>query len=165
MKKFIIIAIVIMVMATAFQTIKAAYAEPGDYGTKVAELELYDITIQKINDRTDVSVVVRNTGNLEATRLWHNMVVYLRVKDYTTGNWRELQNWSEVKNIKAGDTVTFNLSPEKTTDPALRANNFTLQAEIVMKNNYLTMSNTNDNYSNKIQNIDISKPTLNKSYP
>jgi len=137
MKKFIIIAIAIMVMATAFQTVKAAYAAPGDYGTKVAVLELHDITIQKMSDRTNVSVVVANTGDLTATRLWNNMVVYLWVKDPSTGNWRELQNWSDTKRIKANDTLTLSLSSDKTTDPAIMASYFTLKAEIVMKNNFL----------------------------
>jgi len=154
MKKFIIMAIAILMLASVFQIAKAAPAEPGTSATistaKGAVVELNDIVIRKMGDEVNFRVRVKNIGTLPAKNLKNNMVIYLRVKDTATGNWRELQQWSNIDVIKAGQTIARDRTPVKSMDPAVLSGNFTLQAEIVIKTP---------------GNVTISRAILEKSYP
>jgi len=154
MKKFIIMAIAILMLASVFQIAKAAPAEPGTSVTistaKGAVVELNDIVIRKMGDEVNFRVRVKNIGTLPAKNLKNNMVIYLRVKDTATGNWRELQQWSNIDVIKAGQTIARDRTPVKSMDPAVLSGNFTLQAEIVIKTP---------------GNVTISRAILEKSYP
>ena len=154
MKKFIIMAIAILMLASVFQIAKAAPAEPGTSVTistaKGAVVELNDIVIRKMGDEVNFRVRVKNIGTLPAKNLKNNMVIYLRVKDTATGNWRELQQWSNIDVIKAGQTIARDRTPVKSVDPAVLSGNFTLQAEIAIKNP---------------GKVTISRAILEKSYP
>ncbi|MDQ7825111.1 MAG: hypothetical protein RDV48_20080 [Candidatus Eremiobacteraeota bacterium] len=148
-KKLLIIALAILIVAAAFQTAKVASAamvlstveddSPQDSRMLIskvgANLELQDIVIRKFGEGPEVNfrVRVKNTGTISAGNLADNLVVYLRVKNPTTGNWDELQKWTNIDSIKAGETVARDRTPVKSVNSEVLSNAFTLQAEIVLQ--------------------------------
>ncbi|MHC9544862.1 MAG: hypothetical protein AB9903_35555 [Vulcanimicrobiota bacterium] len=158
MKKFLIIAFAILILAVAFQATKmvsAAQDMSQDDSSMLlaaagATLELQPIVIRKKNDENNIRVRVKNTGAVAASGLKDNLVIYLRVKHPTTGKWVELQKWSNIDSIKPGDTVSRDRTPVKATDSEMLSDKFTLQAEIVLK---------------KAGTTKISKAIVENSYP
>lgn len=142
MKKLLLVGLAILIFAVAFQATKMASAAQDDSGrmlsaatsaAKAATLELQDIVIRKKGDEINFRVRVKNTGTVAATKMKNNLVVYLRVKNATTGAWDELQKWSNIDVIKAGETVARDRTPVKATNIDVNSTEFTLQAEIVLK--------------------------------
>ncbi len=126
----------VIIILTIPAAVKADAAEGGSeivVSAAGAVLEVEDIVIRKVNDRVNFRVRVRNTGSSSANNLQGNLMVYLRVKDPQTGDWHELQQWSNIDSIKSGEEVARDFLPLKTSDPALLAEKFTLQAEIKLK--------------------------------
>jgi hypothetical protein len=137
MKKLLLIAFAILILAAAFQSTKMVSAAQDDNRVvlaKGANLELQDIVIRKFEQGPQVNfrVRVKNTGPVSAANLKDNLVVYLRVKNVKTGAWDELQKWSNIDSIKSGDTVARDRTPVKSTNIDVLSNEFTLQAEIVL---------------------------------
>jgi len=160
MKKFLIIAFAILILAVAFQATRMVSASQDvsqDDSSMLlaaagANLELQDIVIRKNESGPQINfrVRVKNTGTVAAANLKNNLVVYLRVKNDKTGNWDELQKWSNIDSIKAGETVARDRTPVKSTNIDVLSNEFTLQAEIVLK---------------KPGKITISKAKIEGTYP
>lgn len=148
MKKFIIIALAILILVAAFQVTKnvsaAMIAPPAQaimeddtmlLSKTGANLELQDIVIRKFEAGPEINfrVRVKNTGTVSAGNLNDNLVVILRVKNAQTGQWDELQQWSNIDSIKAGETVARDRTPVKSENADVLSNEFTLQAEIMLK--------------------------------
>gem|GEM_PF-1327142 len=148
MKKLIIIAIAILILVAAFQVTKnvsaAMIAPPAQalqeddtmlISKTGANLELQDIVIRKFEAGPEINfrVRVKNTGAVSAGNLNDNLVVILRVKNAQTGAWDELQQWSNIDSIKAGETVARDRTPVKSENADVLSNQFTLQAEIMLK--------------------------------
>ncbi len=158
MKKILIIAFAILILAVAFQATRMVSASPDvsqdDSRMLLAAagttLELQPIIIRKKNDENNIRVRVKNTGAVAAAGLKDNLVVILRVKHPKTGKWVELQKWSNIDSIKPGDTVARDRTPVKSVDSEMLSDKFTLQAEIVLK---------------KPGSIKISKAIIENSYP
>jgi hypothetical protein len=141
MKKLIIIAFAIIILALAFQATKSSASQAvaqDDSMTLIAaagaNLEIQDIVIRKFEKGPEINfrVRVKNTGTLSASSLKDNLIVYLRVKNEKTGAWDLLQKWSNIDSIKAGDIVARDRTPVKATNIDVLSNSFTLQAEIVL---------------------------------
>jgi len=166
MKKFIIIVIAILVMATTIQVTSAGelLAQNSTIITP-ANLELNDIFIQKLSDRTNVSAIVKNVGTMPARYLKNHLILVLRVKDPVTGNWRELQRWYDINTIKPGETVTRDLSKANTMDPAIMANNFTIQAEISLEDVDNMGKEDKDCDMRTVVDVSISRAIMVKVYP
>lgn len=156
MKKLLFVALVILILATAFQATKTVSAAQDDskmlLSAKGAVLQLQDIVIRKFEKSNEVNfrVRVKNTSTVSAAKLNDNLTVYLRVKNAKTGAWDVLQKWSNIDSIKAGETVARDFTPVKSTNIDVNSNAFTLQAEIVLKTP---------------GNITISKAKIEGTYP
>jgi hypothetical protein len=160
MKKFLIIAFAILILCAAFQASKMASAAAAQdtsqadgrmlFSAAGATLELQPIVIRKKNDEYNLRVRVKNTAAVSASGLKGNLVVYLRVKHPKTGEWVELQKWSNIESIKAGETVSRDRTPVKAVDSEMLTDKFTVQAEIVLS---------------KPGTTKISKATVENSYP
>jgi hypothetical protein len=154
MKKFLIIAFAILILAAAFMAAKVTSAAQDDSAMlsspQGAVLELQPLVNRKKNDEINFRVRVKNIGTMSANNLNHNLVVYLRVKNEKTGQWDELQKWSNIHSIKAGDTVARDRTPVKTENIDVQSSAFTLQAEIVL---------------NTPGDITISRHIVESSYP
>lgn len=98
------------------------------------DLIVDDIVIRKYADQVNFRVRVRNVGAATAKNLKDNLTVYLRVKDEKTGQWRELQHWSNIDSIKADEVASRDYLPVRERDPFVLSPEFTLQAEIVVQN-------------------------------
>ncbi|MDQ7827080.1 MAG: hypothetical protein RDV48_30060 [Candidatus Eremiobacteraeota bacterium] len=141
MKKVLLIALAILILAVAFQATKTVSAAQDNSGAllsaaaKGGVLELQDIVIRKNATGKDINfrVRVKNTGTVAATKMKDNLVIYLRVKNAKTGAWDELQKWSNIDVIKPGETVSRDRTPGDSKNIDVLSNEFTLQAEIVLK--------------------------------
>lgn len=154
MKKFLIIAFAVLILVAAFQVAKVTSAAQDDSAmlspATGAVLELQPLVNRKQNDEINFRVRVKNIGTMSANNLNHNLVLFLRVKNEKTGQWDELQKWSNIHSIKVGDTVARDRTPVKSTNIDVLSERFTLQAEIVLT---------------KPGNITISKSIVESTYP
>ena len=139
MKKFLIIVLAILILAGTFQAFNTASVAKDDgrmlLSATGANLQLQDIMIRKndASDQVNFRVRIKNIGTMPAKNLKNNLVVYLRVKNAKTGQWDELQKWSNIGTIKAGETISRDRLA-KSVNVDVLSNKFTLQAEITLKN-------------------------------
>jgi len=153
-KKVFIMAMAALILAFGLHAAQAAPLIQGHSAllsaAKGAVLELNDIVIRKMGDSVNFRVKVKNIGDMPAKNLKRNLVIHLRVKDPATGQWRELQQWSNIDMIKSGQIAARDYIPVKITDPALMSGKFILESEIVLQNAGRVM---------------ISRAVLEKNYP
>lgn len=151
---FSIIIATVVLLAICFPGATPAFPDRAPSGSLIAQggpdLALDSILIRKIKDKINLRVRVMNIGNMAAQNLGGNLTVYLRVQDPDTGQWRELQQWSNIDSIKPDQEVARDYLPVKEYDPAVLGSKFVLQAEIRLASP---------------GNIRISRATVENEYP